>query len=349
MSTLRRSVDAAVDPARAGSTIDGATVFETVTAALAAAPAIGSRPHVILVAAGAFREKLVVDKPNVVLIGAGRDETVIRHDDHNGRRRADGSVFGTADSAVLTIAAPGFRAESLTIENDFDFLAADADPGFEPGHTSGAQAVAVRLTSNADRARFDDVALLGFQDTLFVDGARVSLSDCLIAGNIDFIFGAGRAVFERCEIRTRVRGLPAKLPVGHITAPSTPIEEEAGFVFRSCRLTRDPGVSDASTTLGRPWHPTTTFDDGRYADPDAIGLTVFIDCWMDGHITPEGWDGMHGTGRFGERLWFRPEDARFFECRSSGPGAVIHPSRRVLGDEAAESMTVRRVPGETKT
>jgi len=343
----RRSIDAVVDPARAGSTIDDAPVFVSVTAALAAAPDDGD--HVIRLAAGTFREKLVVAKSNIVLVGAGRDATVIRHDDHNGRRRTDGTVFGTAESAVLTVDAPGFRAEGLTIENDFDFPVADADPDFEPAHTSGAQAVAVRLTAAADRARFHDVNLLGHQDTLFVDGGRVLLTDSLIAGNIDFIFGAGAAVFERCEIRTRPRGLSAKLPVGHITAPSTVAGDEAGLVFRECRLTREAGVPNVSTTLGRPWHPTTTFPDGRYADPDAIGLTVLIDCWLDGHITPAGWDGMHGTGRNGARLWFPPEDARFFECRSSGPGAVPHPARRVLDDEAAARLTAERVLGEAST
>jgi len=340
-----RPVDAVVDPARAGSTVDGVPVFASPTAALSASPEI----RVLRLVAGVFRDKPLIDRPNVVLIGAGRDATVLRHDDHNGRPRADGSVFGTADSAVLTVAAPGFRAEGLTIENDFDFLSADADPDFEPGHTSGAQAVAVRLTTGADRARFHDVGLLGYQDTLFVDGGRVLLTDCLIAGNIDFIFGAGRAVFENCEVRTRRRGCSGKHPVGHVTAPSTARDDEAGLVFLGCRLTREAGVPDASTTLGRPWHPTTSFSDGRYADPNAVGLTVLIDCRLDAHITPAGWDGMHGTGRGGERLWFGPEDARFFECRSSGPGAIAFPSRRVLTDEAAAAFTVERISGQTPT
>lgn len=51
--------------------------------------------------------------------------------------------------------------------------------------------------------------------------------------------------------------------------------------------------------LGRPWHPTTTFEDGRYADPNAIGQTVFLNTSMDDHIY--GWDKMSGKDKQGEK------------------------------------------------
>jgi pectinesterase len=67
---------------------------------------------------------------------------------------------------------------------------------------------------------------------------------------------------------------------------------------------------------------------------------VFVDTWMDDHVAPQGWDRMsssHAPG--GPRVWFEPSAARFFEYRSSGPGAVAAPTRRVLGDGDARTYT----------
>jgi pectinesterase len=66
---------------------------------------------------------------------------------------------------------------------------------------------------------------------------------------------------------------------------------------------------------------------------------VFVDTWMDDHIAPQGWDRMSSTHASGERLWFEPSAARFFEAGSRGPGAVASPTRRVLGPGDARTYT----------
>jgi pectinesterase len=43
------------------------------------------------------------------------------------------------------------------------------------------------------------------------------------------------------------------------------------------------------------------------------------------------------------RYWFEPANARFFEYRSTGPGAIASPTRRVLSDGDARTYTVDRV------
>jgi len=341
--------DAVVDPARAGTSVEGAPVYAAIADALAAAPVDGAKPFVIRLDNGRLREKVIVDKPNVALIGESRDGAVLTFDAYNGLKKADGTTWGTGGSATLTVRARDFRAENLTIENGFDFLGNDARGNTDPNYTSGSQAVAVYVDQGSDRSRFHNVTMLGYQDTLFVNVGRTYVTDSLIAGNVDFIFGAGTALFERCEIRARPRGDVSKLPVGHVTAPSTSIKNPAGLVFRDSRLTREAGVPVGSMTLGRPWHPTTTFPDGRYADPEAIGNSVYINVWMDDHISPDGWDKMQGTGKeAGTKTWFLPEDSRFFEHRSGGPGAIASPSRRALTDEAAAAFTAEKVLGDWK-
>ena len=87
-------------------------------------------------------------------------------------------------------------------------------------------------------------------------------------------------------------------------------------------------MAAASVTLGRPWHP--------FADPNAVGSAVFIDCWMDDHIGAKGWDRMSSVDSTGTRIWYEPESARFFESGTMGPGAVASPTRRRLrGTEAS--------------
>jgi pectinesterase len=46
---------------------------------------------------------------------------------------------------------------------------------------------------------------------------------------------------------------------------------------------------------------------------------VFIECWLDGHIRPEGWDNWRDPAR--------EKTARFGEYKSTGPGA--NPAARV--------------------
>ncbi|MDT9694187.1 hypothetical protein Q5762_38830, partial [Streptomyces sp. P9(2023)] len=83
-----------------------------------------------------------------------------------------------------------------------------------------------------------------------------------------------------------------------------------GLVFKDCRLKKETDVPAKSYALGRPWHPTTTFADGRYADPNAVGHAVFINCEMDDHIY--GWDKMSGKDIDQQTIWFYPEDSRFW-------------------------------------
>ena len=176
-----------------------------------------------------------------------------------------------------------------------------------------------------DRAVFTHVRLLGNQDTVYAgsrncapDGsscvaARQYFAACTIAGNVDFIFGDGKTVFDHCEIRsTAHKG-------GFITAQAkhSP-QEDSGFVFVHCKLTADAGA-EPPIYLGRPWRPYAT--------------VVFIDTEMGAHIAPAGW-----------REWHPGEthslDTAFYgEFGSTGPGAHAKerdPRAHMLSAEQAK-------------
>jgi polygalacturonase len=247
---------------------DGTGDFYSIQRALDAAPKDGA---LVLVAPGTYREVLTIDKPKIQLRSANPDasKTIIVND------RSSGANGGTLHSATVNVTADDFFAENITFENDFNRT--------HPQLFAGSQALALLVKS--DKAVFHNVRLLGNQDTLYLgsrnctpDGencipARQYFSDCYIAGNVDFIFGDGKAAFNRCEIHSTPHD------GGYLTAQAKHYAgEDSGFVFNHCKLTADPGVT-GKVFLGRPWRP--------YAS------VVFLNTEMGEHIDPAGWREWH--------------------------------------------------------
>ncbi len=269
---------------------DGTGDFYSIQRALDAAPKDGA---LVLVAPGTYREVLTIDKPNIRLRSANSDasKTVVVND------RSAGANGGTLHSATVNVTADNFFAENITFENDFNAT--------HPQLPAGSQALALRVIG--DRAVFHNVRLLGNQDTVYAgsrncspDGqncipARQYFSDCYIAGNVDFIFGDGKAVFDHCEIHSTAHD------GGFITAQSKHYpEEDSGFVLNQCKLTANSDVTKP-VYLGRPWRPYAT--------------VVFLNTEMGSHIDPAGWREWHpGETHSIETVYYG-------EYNSTGPGA----------------------------
>jgi polygalacturonase len=313
-----------------GDSIGGVPAFRTIGAALSALPVNGVGRAVVIVRNGRYQEKLTIDRPYVTLRGESRGGTVLSYYAAADTPAPGGGTYGTRGSFTLRVVAPDFRAEHLTIENAFDYPANQAKPDSDRTKLRNQQAVALMLDLGSDRASFVDVKLTGYQDTLFPNSGRSYFAQCEVWGHVDFIFGAGRAVFDDCDIVSRDRGSAANN--GYVTAPSTPAEQAYGFVFFRSRLKKERAqMAAGSVTLGRPWHP--------FADPNAVGSAVFIDCWMDDHIGSKGWDRMSSVDSTGTRIWYEPGSARFFEFGTKGPGAVASPTRRRLSASEAKRYT----------
>ena len=344
-ATTRAVVDATYT-AVPGAVINGVPHYKTLQQALDGAPTNGTKPWRIALRNGRYHEKLEVTKPHILLVGESRSLTVITFDAYAGQKRpGSASNWTTAGCATLTVRAPDFTASNLTIENAYDYLSNDGKSTDDPSRSNDPQAVAFMLAAGSDRACLRDVTMTGHQDTLFVDAGRSYFANCTVSGGVDFIFGAGQAVFDTCDIVSRPRRKPNIYPIGYVTAPSTQIRDQYGLVFLRCKLLKESALVPAgSTALGRPWHPVANMPDGRYADPNAIGSSVFIDCFMDDHITIDGWFSMTGQQKSGPvRTTFLHEDSRFFEYRSTGPGAALNAKRRQLTDVEVLDFAASRV------
>jgi pectinesterase len=293
---------------------DGTGDHLTVQAAIDAVPA--GDPVTIAVRPGTYPGQVIVPagKPPITLQGLGRrpDDVVIADDRANGTLKPDGTPWGTSGSASVTVSAAGFRARNLTFANLFD----------EAGHP-GVSPQAVAVLTRADRLVFERVRFLGNQDTLYVnspDAATVSrhyFRDCYVEGDVDFIFGRGTAVFDRCRIHSLDR---ATTPAGYVTAPSTSSGNPYGLLFSRCAFTSD--APPATVFLGRPWHPGN--------DPLAIGQTIIRDSVIGAHVGPVAWSD------FGTWPW---REARFAEYHNRGPGAAPSADRPQLDHETARGYT----------
>ena len=224
-----RGYDAVVGTTEAGRRV-GAPAYPALSAAIAAAPADGRKPFRILITRGIWTEQVVVDKPFIHLIGEDRAGSVINHLAASGLAAPDGRMWGTFRTPTLFVRAPDFHAETLTINNAFDGLAEMTRPnGLHSHNGAGPQAVALMMDKGSDRAIVRNCDILSYQDTLFPDAGATLFDRCLITGSYDFIFGGGRAWFERCEIRSRLRSgdavegisWPQARPSNRLTASSS--------------------------------------------------------------------------------------------------------------------------------
>ena len=268
---------------------DGTGDFYSVQRAVDAAPADGAT---ILISPGVYREVVSITKPNIRM--RSNDPDALKTEIIFGK--SAGTSGGTLHSATVEVRADNFFAENLTFANDWNATHRQLP--------AGSQALAVLVIG--DKAVFKNMRLLGNQDTVYVgsrncgpDGqpcipTRQYFSHCYIAGNVDFIFGDSKAVFDHCEIHNTPHS------EGFVTAQSKHYpDEDSGFVFSHCKLTADPGVT--GVWLGRPWRP--------YAK------VIFLSTEMADHIVPAGWREWHpGETHSIETVYYA-------EFNSTGAGA----------------------------
>ncbi|BFT29959.1 pectinesterase family protein [Alteromonas sp. D210916BOD_24] len=301
-------------------------VFKTISQAIDNIPSTrsGTKKWTIFITSDTYHERVVVPHNNLRLLGENRDTTVVIYSRYAGQAVAPNSreTWGTRRTATMELIGQNISIEHLTVKNGFDYPGNEAKGADDPTRVSGTQAVALKTDSQSDRTFLNNVALWSYQDTLYLKGDRTFIQGGIIAGNVDFIFGEGSALFDGVTLLSRERHLENDGYWGYITAPSTNIHRPYGLTFVNCRLEREPGVPDNSVALGRPWHPTTTFSDGRYADPAAVGKATYINTFMAGHIAKERWTSMNGKTPSGEKKAFSPHtEARFAEYGSYGEGA----------------------------
>jgi pectin methylesterase-like acyl-CoA thioesterase len=215
----------------------------------------------IFIAPAKYVERVSVDKPYVTFIGQGgapADVTI----SFNGTPTGNGVLNETVS---IVSSATAFMARNLTFENSTP-------------DSSSSQALALRC--DADRAAFDNVRFLGYQDTLLVwSNTRQYFRNNFITGDADFIFGNATAVFDHCTIESTGSG--------YITAADTLRTTANGLIFLDCDLVKGISRSDGTTApnnsvfLGRPWF---------YNPSEQMPSVIYIRTRMGTHITRAGWD-----------------------------------------------------------
>jgi len=311
---------------------DGSGDFKSIQEAITNISPNNRELITIYIKNGVYKEKVKIDRPCLHLVGEKTANTIITFDDHAKKLLPNGEPMNTFNSYSIYIGGHDFTAENITFENSSG-----------DGRIVG-QAIAAYV--DADRAAFKNCRFLGCQDTLFTGPlpknptplglnlihptlgsgteeytgpVRQYFENCLIRGDIDFIFGSATAVFNNCEIFVNDRQERIN---GYITAASTSPRQAFGYVFLNCKLSGEAGPS--SVFLGRPWRD--------------FAKVAFINCLMGDEIIPEGWHN-----------WDKPEREKtvdFVEALSQGPGANVTARvkwSKILNSQEAEKFTIAKI------
>ncbi|WP_437925673.1 pectinesterase family protein [Sorangium sp. So ce291] len=307
----------------------------TVQSAIDAAVASGGTSRVyIQVASGTYREVICVPAaaPPITLYSTSSDasRTVIAYNNHNGKTKEagapanpcnpnlSGTTYGTSGSATFAAYADDFRARNITIANDTD----------ESAVSSGKQAVA--LMTQADKLIFENVRLLGNQDTLYVKTpnagtvSRAYFKGCHVEGDVDFIFGRGTFVLDGCTIKylTARQGATG----GYIVAPSTDARNDHGILIINSDFTAESGTPDGLIYLGRAWDEGQN-DLATYAANVASGVypngqAIIRSSTLGAHVRAvDPWHASTVSRPYSSTAGTYPAN-RFYEHANTGPGSA---------------------------
>lgn len=238
-------------------------------------------PTLLTIDEGRYREKVFTEKRDLIIKGAGIGKTVLEYGDGAFDDMPDGSKRGTFRTQTLFLGGERCEIHDMTVINS-------AGDGEKAGQAIAVYADAAVVVMNK-------VELSAHQDTLFlaplpiaerqINGfagprrdserklTRQYYKDCIITGDVDFIFGGADAVFDHCEIVIRNR---RKETNGFVTAPSENLGE-LGFVFRNCVIHGETDNMEGTVFLGRPWRPT--------------GKAAFLNCKYDPSVNRKRFSG----------------------------------------------------------
>jgi pectin methylesterase-like acyl-CoA thioesterase len=253
---------------------DGSGDFCTVQGAIDFVPSGNTTPRTINVRNGVYREIVYNNgRNNLAFIGQDRHQTVITYPNNNNLNASSSTRI------MFHTSANDITMASLTLTNSTP--------------QGGSQAEALRV----DGLRFTcwNADLDSLQDTILVNssGDQAYFKDCLVQGNVDYVWGLGTVYFTNCEVRSMARG---SSPNGYICQPRNDASHN-GIAFVNCRLTgSDSGFHDQY--LAR----------NNKNDATPASQTVFISCSMTDNINPAGWL-LDGTSS--------PTNLRFWEYQST--------------------------------
>ncbi|KAI5251701.1 pectin lyase-like protein [Aureobasidium subglaciale] len=264
--------------------IDGLTTYDTIQAALNAAPTSSKTNATIFIYPGVYQEQLIVNKSGTTIFMGYSDST----DDYNKNQVTIQQSYGEdtqgtgSDVDAATVYATGnyFYAYNVNFRNNNGTQQNIASLGF--------------AVKSSKYAFMHGCQIYGNQDTLYISGNMFTFKT-YIEGNVDFIFGAGSGYFLNSTISPNEDGdsITAAKRATNTTA--------AGFVFDQCSIIPAAGSSGfKNVSLGRPWNN--------------FARVLYAGCYLDGSVGSAGWTQWSKSSP-------QTDGVTFAEYHNFGPGS----------------------------
>ncbi|KAK9692155.1 hypothetical protein RND81_09G244400 [Saponaria officinalis] len=207
--------------------------FKSVQQAINSIPSNNKDWVEIRVKAGIYREKVKIplEKPNISIVGEGRETTIIEWSDGGGSQTIEYSTFQVYANNIVV--------KDITFKNTY-----------QAARITQAPATLIY----GDKVSFYGCGFVGVQDTLTDFVGRHYFQGCYVQGYIDFIWGYGQSIYKDCTINVTSGPYNDKIyGAGYITAQGrspdkTTKGDNHGYVFTYCKV-----VGTSRAFLGRPY------------------------------------------------------------------------------------------------
>ena len=248
-------------------TLDGSGDFCTLQGAVDAVANNDATRTLIRIKKGTYREIVNIPsgKANMTWLGEDTDTTIIA-----GYNR---ELFnsGTANRVMVKNYGSRFRMYNMTFHNT------------APDNSGQAET----MRNDALQCLAQNCKYKSYQDTLLLNSGQTYFNNCYIEGDTDYIWGAGTAYFDKCE-------LYSMSTQSYVTQPRA-AQNVNGLFLVDCNLTSPPGLTGCY--LGR-----TTNNSYPYCQ------SVFINCTIQSTlqgtlILPVGWKITTDTDTTNLRWW----------------------------------------------
>jgi hypothetical protein len=254
--------------------LDGSGDFCTLQGAVDAVGNSDPCRTLIKVRKGTYREIVNIPSSKTYMTWLGEDKDTAIIAGYN--RELFNS--GTSNRVMVKNYGNGFRMYNMTFWNT------------APDNSGQAETIRIDALQNLAK----NCKYKSYQDTLLINSGQAYFNNCYIEGDTDYIWGAGTAYFDKCEIRS----LSTQ---SYITQPRA-AQNANGLFLVDCNLTSPPGLTGCY--LGR-----TTNNSYPYCQ------SVYINCTMPSTlILPVGWKLYTDSNGFAD-----VNNLRWWEYKSVDP------------------------------
>ncbi|KAF8319996.1 putative pectinesterase precursor [Clavulina sp. PMI_390] len=240
------SAFAASSPPSGAVTIGPGGKYSTIAAGLA-----DTSSSTYFIYAGTYHEQVYITRANIKIYGQTSSALTYTGNKVNIWNSLTSTVAGSDDaSGTVRVAASGVALYNLNIANTYG---------------AGVSTQAIALSVQSSNFGGYGLNLTGYQDTFYANYGPEFISQSLIVGAVDYIFGQHGSVWITKSVIDSVGG-------GCITASGRSSDDANYFVINSSTI---QGSSGVSSYLGRPWRD--------YA------RVVFQSCSLSSIVPAAGW------------------------------------------------------------